>query len=126
MGTLGKEIQSVFGELRGLPPRRSEYHRIPLLPGSGPVSVKPYRYPHYQKQENEKMGDEMLRQGIIQLSCSPYSSPVLLVKKSGRAWQFCVDYRGLNKITVRDRFPILMIEELLDELKGFKFLLSWT
>ena len=113
-----RKYPSMFGELRGLPPIRSQDHRISLLPGSGPVSVKPYRYPHYQKQEIKKMGDEMLRQGIIQLSCSPYSSPVLLVKKSDGTWRFCIDYRGLNKITVRDRFPILVIEELLDELKG--------
>ena len=90
----------MFGELRGLPPRRSQDHRIPLLPGSGPVSVKPYRYPHYQKQEIEKMVDDMLGQVVIQVSRSPYSSPVLLVKKSDGIWRLCVDYRGLNKITI--------------------------
>ena len=56
-----RKYPSVFGELRGLPPRRSQDHRISLLTGSGPVSVMPYRYPHYQKQEFEKMVDEMLR-----------------------------------------------------------------
>ena len=113
-----RKYPSMFGELRGLPLRRSQDHKISLLPGSGPVNVKPYRYPHYQKQEIEKMVDEMLSQGIIQVSHSPYSSPVLLVKKSDGTWRICIDYRGLNKITVRDRFPILVIEELLDELKG--------
>ena len=108
----------MFRELRGLPPRCSQDHRIPLLPGNGPVRVKPYRYPHYQQQEIEKMVNEILRQRIIQVNRNPHSSPVLLVKKSEGTWRFCVDYRGLNKITVRDRFPILVIEELLDELKG--------
>ena len=88
--------------------------------------MKPYRYPHYQKQEIEKVVDEMLRQGIIQVSCSPYSSAIMLVKKNDGTWQFCVDYRGLNKITMQDRFHIQVVEELLYELKGLRFLLSWT
>ena len=62
--------------------------------------------------------DDILRQGIIQVSRSSYSSPVLLVKKQDGTWRFCIDYKRLNKITRRDRFPRLVIEELLDELKG--------
>ena len=81
-----KKYPSIFGEIRGLPPKRSHDHRIPLLPGSGPVRMKPYRYPYYQKQEIEKMVDEILMQGIIQVSRSPYSSLVLLVKKQDETW----------------------------------------
>lgn len=111
----------LFSEPKTLPPTRHTDHTIPILNSSNPVNVKPYRYPHFQKKEIENQIREMLAQGIIQPSSSAYSSLVLLVRKKGGTWRFCVDYRALNPITVKDRFPIPPIDELLDELYGTKW-----
>lgn len=80
------------------------------------VNVRPYRYPHFQKHEIELQVEMMLQKGLIQPSTSPISSPVILVRKHDGSWRFYVDYRALNVVTVKDRFLIPMIDELLDEL----------
>lgn len=82
------------------------------------VNVKPYRYPYFQKAKIERLVREMIVEGVIRPSSSPYSASVLLIKKSDGSWRFCVDYHALNAVTIKDRFPIPIMEELFDELTG--------
>nr|KYP46439.1 Transposon Ty3-I Gag-Pol polyprotein [Cajanus cajan] len=110
--------RTVFDVPSGLPPSRSQNHSIPLVEGAGPIKVRPYRYPHSRKDQIEVMITDMLKEGIIVPSTSPFSSPIILVKKKDGTWRFCTDYRALNAITVKDSFPIPTVDELIDELYG--------
>jgi len=121
MEALLAEFEPVFADPQGLPPARSCNHKITLTPGAQPVAVRPYRYPVAHKDELERQCATMLAQGLIRRSLSAFSSPVLLVMKPDDSWRFCADYRALNAITVKDAFPIPVVTELIDELRGAKF-----
>ncbi|XP_026416754.1 uncharacterized protein LOC113312214 [Papaver somniferum] len=118
VSTLLESFADIFAEPTGLPPSRSLDHKIPLKTGSNPTSERPYKCTYIHKSVVESLVSEMLSNGVIQNSHSPFAAPILLVKKKDGTWRFCVDYRKLNDITVKDKFPIPLIEELLYELNG--------
>ena len=91
-------------------------HCITLKEGTEPINVHPYRYAHFQKTKIEKQVQEMLDSGLIRPSTSPFSSPMPLVMKKDDSWWFCTDYRSLNVATIKDRFPILIVDDILEEL----------
>ena len=106
----------VFEVPKGLPPRRKYDHTIPLIPGAHPFLVRPYRQALVLKDELEKQVQEMLTSGIIRHNNSRFSSPMILVQKKDKTWTPVIDYRHLNALTVKSKFPIPIIDELLDEL----------
>lgn len=111
-----KEFPDVFVEPTSLLPTRDHDHCIPLKSNAVLVSIRPYRYNYFQKNKIEKHVSKMLTNGIIKPSLSVFF-PALLVEK-GWSWRFCIDYRKLNKITIKDKFRIPLVDDLMDELNG--------
>ncbi|XP_071705151.1 uncharacterized protein [Rutidosis leptorrhynchoides] len=120
IGGLLDTFDDIFDVPTKLPPQRQKDHKIPLKEGAQPVNIRPYRHPPTQKDAIESMVNELLESGVIRTSQSPYASPIVMVKKKDGSWRMCVDYRELNKKTIKDKFPIPIIEELIDELVGSK------
>lgn len=112
------QYSDLFTEPTGVPSNRAMTHSIPLLAGAQPFRLRPYRYTPAQKDEIEKQVAQLLQHNMIQESTSPFASPVLLVKKKTGEWRLCVDYRRLNAYTIKNKFPIPIIEELFEELIG--------
>ena len=118
MQRLLHKFGDVFREANRLPPVRDIEHQINLKEVVDSVNVHPYRYAYFQKSEIEKQVHDMLKLGLIWSSTSPFSSPFLLVKKKDGSWRFCTDYRALNVVTIKEKFPIPTVEDMLDELHG--------
>ena len=102
----------------GLPPKRGFEHIIELQKDAKPVITTPYRNPQKYKDEIEKAIQELLAMGHIQPSSSPFASSVVLVKKKDGTMRMCIDHRALNKKTIKNRYPIPRVDELIDELHG--------
>ena len=113
------EFPDVFpDELPGLPPDREIEFSIDLIPGAEPVSKAPYRMAPVEMKELAKQLQELLDKGVIRPSVSPWGAPVLFVKKKDGSMRLCIDYRELNKLTIKNKYPLPRIDDLFDQLKG--------
>ena len=114
-----REYVDVFSQdLPGLPPEREISFEIELLPGSAPVSKAPYRMAPAELRELQVQLQELLDKGFIRQSHSPWGAPVLFVKKKDGSLRMCIDYRELNKLTIKNKYPLPRIDDLFDQLRG--------
>jgi hypothetical protein len=104
-----------------LPPQRRIKHIIEVKPVSSPIKVRPYRYPHHHKTQIQILVQDLLKCGVITKNRSPYATPVVLVQNKDGSFRLCIDYRGLNKIPIKNKFPIPFIDEMLDEIHGARY-----
>jgi len=104
-----------------IPPDRGFEHTIELEPGIQAIITTPYRHPKAYKDEIEKAIQALLALGHIRPSSSPFTSSVVLVKKKDGTLRMCIDYRALNRKTLKNEYPIPRINELMDELRGAKY-----
>ncbi|RVW66305.1 Transposon Ty3-I Gag-Pol polyprotein [Vitis vinifera] len=120
-----KEIEKVLNEFKDmmplelpkrLPPRRDEDHKIELEPGAKPLAMGPYRMGPSELEELRRQLKELLDTRFIQPSKAPYGMPVLFQKKHDGSLRMCIDYQALNKVTVKNKYPILLIADLFDQL----------
>ena len=115
------EYPDVFpDEIPGMPPDRDIEFIIELMPESRPIYKKPYRMGSEELAELKKQLDEQLRKGFIRSSASPWGSPVLFVSKKDGTIRLCIDYRSLNEVTIKNKYPLPKIEDLFDQLNGAK------
>ncbi|KAJ9519599.1 hypothetical protein QJQ45_013387 [Haematococcus lacustris] len=108
------EFEDVFAPFNKMPPQRPVGHTIPLQPGCKPPALPSYKMSQPELLEMKKQVAAFLEQGIIEPSSSPYAAPVLFVKKKSGELRMCVDYRQLNKITLRDQYPLPRVDDLFD------------
>ncbi|GKA36823.1 putative reverse transcriptase domain-containing protein, partial [Tanacetum coccineum] len=114
-----REFPEVFLEdLPGLPPVRQVEFQIDLIPGATLVARAPYRLAPSEMQELSNQLQELADRGFIRPSTSPWGAPVLFVKKKDGSFRMCIDYRELNKLTVKNRYPLPMIDDLFNQLQG--------
>ena len=97
---------------------------IKLQPNTEPTSRPLYRYSPAERAEMQKQVQQLLQKGLIEPSTSPFGAPVLFAPKKDGGWRMCIDYRALNKITIKNRYPLPRVDDLLDKLQGAKIFSS--
>ena len=116
-----RDFLDVFpDDLPGLPPEREIDFPIDLVPGTAPISLPPYRMAPAELKELKAQLQELVDGVFIRPSISPWGAPVLFVKKKDGTWRLCIDYRQLNKVTIRNKYPLPRIDDLFDQLQGEK------
>ncbi|GJV30042.1 putative reverse transcriptase domain-containing protein, partial [Tanacetum coccineum] len=114
-----RDFPEIFPEdLSGIPSARQVVFQINLIPGAAPVARAPYRLAPSEMKELSDQLKELFNKGFIRPSSSPWGAPVLFVKKKDESFRMCIDYRELNKLTVKNRYPLLRIDDLFDQLQG--------
>jgi hypothetical protein len=113
------EFPDVFPEeLPGMPPERKVEFAIELILGTAPIFKRAYRVSGPELVELKKQIDELLEKGYIRPSTSPWAAPVLFVEKKDGMKRMCIDYRALNEVTVKNKYPLPRIEDLFDQLRS--------
>ena len=107
-------------DLPGMPPDRDIEFAIDLLPGTAPISKRPYRMSVEQLKELKQQLEELSAKQFIRPSSSPWGAPVIFVPKKDGTQRMCVDYRALNEVTVKNKYPLPRIEDLFDQMRGAK------
>ena len=107
-------------ELPGIPPDQELEFAIELVPGTTAIHKKYYRMSSFKLVELKKQLDEMLQKGYILPSSSPWGSPAIFVDKKDGSLHMCVDYRQLNDVTIKNKYPLPRIDDLFDQLSGAK------
>ncbi|GJZ08160.1 putative reverse transcriptase domain-containing protein [Tanacetum coccineum] len=118
LGSFDAIIGMDWLDLPGLPPTRQVEFQIDLIPGAAPVARAPYRLAPSEMKELSEQLKELSDKGFIRPSSSPWGAPVLFVKKKDGSFRMCIDYRELNKLTVKNHYPLLRIDDLFDQLQG--------
>jgi hypothetical protein len=116
-----EEYRDFFSSPTGVLTHCQVKHPIDLTPDAPLPNGPVYRRSLMENDEIRRQIRELLQKGHIRPKSSPCRSPIVLVQKKDETWRLCIDYRALNKITVRNRYPIPKIDDLLDQLKGAKF-----
>ncbi|GKC44094.1 putative reverse transcriptase domain-containing protein [Tanacetum coccineum] len=117
-----RDFEDIFSDdLSGLPPQRQVEIHIDLIPGATPVAKSPYRLTPSEMQELSEKLQELQDKGFIRPSYSPWGAPVLFVKKKDGSFRMCIDYHELNKLTIKNRYPLPRIDDLFDQLQGARY-----